>query len=401
MDISVVIPTHNRSQSLKRAINSILDDTIKSEYEIVVVDNNSKDDTKDVVAIYESKVKYYFEPNTSFTRARHTGAINATGDILLYIDDDVIVIPGSIDNVVKLFNKYSNCGVIAAKILPQYEKEPPEWCIACEKTFNGWSLYNPSIYPNLKQGFQEVNWAAGPMMAISKKVYDLVGGFPPDTLGIETNDGKCAFNKLYVGPGDYGLCINAQKKDYKVYYAPDVSCYHVIPAIRFTIAFWISRMKGEAHHKAIVNREFFKYSKFKLYKERVKARKQLFKLQLKLLKRIELEKAIDEKKIIKGLYSEELFFFYQTDFIAIEKVLNKYKWLSKYLWELGKFGVPDSDFESVNRKLPIEYKDLYLKENMYPEKGIDSMNDLQKNESNFGFLEFKYKYLYPIIKSIR
>jgi glucosyl-dolichyl phosphate glucuronosyltransferase len=395
MDISVIIPTHNRSESLKRAIGSILQDTIESEYEIVVVDNNSSDDTKASVLIYESKVNYFFEPNTSFTRARHTGAENAQGDILLYIDDDVIVLPGSIDKIVETFNKYPECGVVAGKILPKYEVEPPEWCLACEDTFNGWSLYSPDVYPHLANGFQEVDFAAGPMMAVSKKVYDLVGGFPPDTLGVETNDGKGTFNKLYVGPGDSGLCKKTMDAGSKVYYDPQVSCYHVIPEMRFTVPFWISRMKGEAHQKAIVNRVFYKYSYFKLLLIRFKAVKARLRLEARLLEKLKRQSVHDNNEYV-GLHTEELYLNYLTDYLTIDRILNKYSWLSEYLWNLGNNGVSNNEFDAVNNKLPDEYKNLYLKENMYPETGINSMDSFKKHIANFHFVEFVQKYIYPI-----
>lgn len=396
MDISVIIPTHNRSQSLTRAIDSILQDNIKSEYEIVVVDNNSKDDTKLVISNYKSNVNYYFEPNTSFSKARHTGAKNAKGDILLYIDDDVIISQGSIDKIVEIFVKFSECGVIAARILPKYEEEPPDWCLSCEQAFNGWSLYNPNIYRHLSQGFQEVDWAAGPMMGIRKNVYNLVAGFPPDTLGVETNDSEGTFNKLYVGPGDYGLCTNVIKEGFKVYYVPEVSCYHVIPPIRFTVSFWISRMKGEAHQKAIVNREFYRYSKVQLVFERIKAIINLTKIQIKLISRIKKQNMYSNK--FSGLYTEELFFYYWIDYIKIDRILNNYGWLSKYLWDLGQDGVPDKDFISVNKKLPPQYISLYSRENMYPIKSIKSVDDLKKHIKYYYFMNILYKYIIPIIK---
>jgi len=63
---------------------------------------------------------------------------------------------------------------------------------------------------------------------------------------------------------------------------------------------------------------------------------------------------------------------------------------------LGNNGVSNSDFDSVNSKLPEEYKILYLKENMYPEKGINSIAGFKKTIANFHFVNVMQKYIYPL-----
>src|SRR4051812_19914118 len=112
MKISIIIPTHNRADLLKNVIDSIFSIKEEADFEFVIVDNNSTDNTKQLIESYSEQVKYVFEKCTSFTRARSTGAENATGEILLYLDDDVIVNPGSLNNIVKIFSQYPDCGVI-------------------------------------------------------------------------------------------------------------------------------------------------------------------------------------------------------------------------------------------------------------------------------------------------
>src|SRR5476649_902045 len=157
MKISIIIPTHNRSDLLKNVIESVLELTDETEFEFVIVDNNSTDDTKAVAESFGGHAKYVFEKCTSFTKARSTGAENATGDILLYLDDDVVVNPGALKNIVKIFSEYPDCGVIAGKILPRYLEQPPKWALDCQEIFNGWSLLE---YP--KDSFngpvKEVTW---------------------------------------------------------------------------------------------------------------------------------------------------------------------------------------------------------------------------------------------------
>ena len=206
MKLSCIIPTHNRCASLERTLTSLMPMLQEADAEVVIVNNNSTDQTQKVAESFGQRVRVVFEGRTAFTRARSKGAESAQGDVLLYLDDDVVVERGSLTEVNRVFETYSDAGVLAGRIEPEFEVVPPDWVVSCQLTFNGLSIYSPSNLANLGVGFQEVKWAAGPMMAIRRDTYDEVGGFPPDTIGVETNTSGKSYRKLYVGPGDYGLC---------------------------------------------------------------------------------------------------------------------------------------------------------------------------------------------------
>ncbi|MBC8486125.1 MAG: glycosyltransferase family 2 protein [Bacteroidetes bacterium] len=381
MKISIIIPTHNRAESLKRAIDSISMLKDEAKFELIIVDNNSTDHTKEVVESYSGIARYVFEGSTSFTKARGTGAENASGDIFLYLDDDVIVHPGSIREIASVFSKYPDCGVIAGKILPQFEEEPPDWTLACEQSFNGWSLMNPNIWPILGTGFQDFGSACGPMMAIRKKPYFGVNGFPPDTVGVETNTRENTFRKLYIGPGDYGLCHKIRKYGYKVYYSPRVSCYHVVLKVRLTVPFWRSRMIGEGHHKAITNRELYNYSNRQLWLERINAKYKYEYWKKMLYQRLKANEAYILKSNFSGMFFEELWVHYFKAYLDMDRILLQNSGLSKFLWGIGLNGVADNEFEQVVNKLPIEYLSITSSEKMYTEKLIISIDTLE----SFGF----------------
>lgn len=376
MKLSIIIPTHNRAESLKRTMESIVALRDEANFEFVIVDNNSMDDTKKVTESYSRIARYVFEGNTSFTKARGTGAENATGDIFLYLDDDVIVHPGSLKEIVSIFGQYSNCGVIAAKILPQYEEEPPDWALACQQSFNGWSLYNPETMPHLGTGFQEVSWAAGPMMGIRRDAYEKVGGFPPDTIGVETNREAGTFRKLYIGPGDGGICDKIRKAGYRVYYSPKVSCFHVVFKIRFTVPFWRSRMIGEAYHKAITNREFYKFSRWRLWVERQKTLIRYNLWKERLIQRLKSNEAYLLRTKFDGMLFEELWVNYYNSYLQMDTVLSENSGLSAFLWEIGLNGVADNKFEQVISRFPPEFISLIDQKKMYSDHPIYSMDTL-------------------------
>jgi glycosyltransferase involved in cell wall biosynthesis/predicted Zn-dependent protease len=372
MKISIIIPTHNRAESLRNTIESIVALENEASFEIVIVDNNSTDHTKEVAQSYSKFVHYVFEKSTAFTKARGTGGKTASGDIFLYIDDDVLLIPGSLKKIVEVFNDFPVCGVIAGKILPKYTETPPDWTLACQNSFNGWSLYNPETYKNLGYSFQEVHSAAGPMMAIRRAAYEKVGGFPPDTIGVETNTGERTFKKLYIGPGDYGLCIRIREADYKVYYSPDIACFHVIPPVRFTIGFWRSRMIGEGHYIAIANRGFFHYSPSRLFIERKRAQIQFYQFKKRMSSHLEsLEQQNNAGTNFIGVLPEELWVRYYSSYLEMDWVLRKYPELWRFLWKIGYEGVSDDAYDEVVKFLPAEYKEIVSEDIL---KDISSLN---------------------------
>lgn len=90
--ISVLIPVRNGEKTLAKCLESVLDTGYKN-YEIVVVDNSSKDDTKNIIREFEKKdkkVRYSFEPKISRGAARNRGFQDSSGSIIAMIDSDCI-----------------------------------------------------------------------------------------------------------------------------------------------------------------------------------------------------------------------------------------------------------------------------------------------------------------------
>ena len=371
MKLSCIIPTHNRDQSLKRALNSIVPMLEEADAEVVVVNNNCSDQTQKVAESFGERVRVVFEERTAFTRARWRGGEEARGDVLLYLDDDVIVEEGSLLEVNRVFAEYPDSGVLAGRIEAEFETMPPDWVIACQATFNGLSLYSPSIIPGLGPGFQEVTSAAGPMMAIRRQAYERVGGFPPDTIGVETNTSGKSFRKLYVGPGDYGLCCKVRDAGWKIYYSPLARCRHVIPLIRCTIAFWRSRMIGEGQYVAITNRVFFRKSREELISTR-KAIMHQFESASNFLQdfyRIRAESGLGtDGGGFNGMHFNELWLHYNRSYLEMDSLLEQHSDLGPYLWSIAKDGVADADFAGVLAKLPDDFKKLVLDDSYYDDE---------------------------------
>ncbi len=94
--ISVIIPTYNRVAYLKEAIESVLRQTFQ-DIEIIVVDDNSTDNTREMVASYKDRVKYVFQENKERGAARNNGIIHSEGEYIALLDSDDMWLPNHLE----------------------------------------------------------------------------------------------------------------------------------------------------------------------------------------------------------------------------------------------------------------------------------------------------------------
>ncbi|MDR8393380.1 glycosyltransferase family 2 protein [Aliifodinibius sp. S!AR15-10] len=112
--VSVIIPTYNRSKLLKRAIDSVLQQTY-SHLECLVVDDASTDNTNEVIAEYEDERIIYIRHNENkhVSVARNTGIKHAGGKYLAFLDDDDEWLPSKLEKQVQVFESVdSKVGLI-------------------------------------------------------------------------------------------------------------------------------------------------------------------------------------------------------------------------------------------------------------------------------------------------
>jgi glucosyl-dolichyl phosphate glucuronosyltransferase len=129
-DISVVVSTYNRSKMLAGTIRGLLQQEGGSTYEVVIVDNNSTDDTAAVIRSYADQsplVRYIFEPKQGVSHGRNAGIAAARSDLLLFTDDDVTPDPYWVERAKALFNSKQEFGCIGGKVLPIWPSTPPPW----------------------------------------------------------------------------------------------------------------------------------------------------------------------------------------------------------------------------------------------------------------------------------
>ena len=130
MDLSIIISTRNRAQSLSKALGSIAQlDVSFEQVEVLVADNGSSDATSSVCGVYEKffpQFKYIFDLRPGQLVGWHRALLEARAEILAFIDDDVQLAPSWAKCVLESF-KTPEVGMATGRIIPEFEEKPPGW----------------------------------------------------------------------------------------------------------------------------------------------------------------------------------------------------------------------------------------------------------------------------------
>lgn len=240
INASVIIPTRNRPQWLISTLKSLLLQDISSKlYEILIIDNGSTDDTKNLVQAIISKnsqhnIKYYFEPEPGSLSARHCGALNAKGEILIFTDDDIEANKGWLGSIIRAFED-KNIHLIGGPSMPVFEVEPPEWISQYWIKKNEGFLCGPLSIQFFGDRKKEIDptrvWSLN--WSIRKKTFFKEGGFHPCVIPKHLQH--------FQGDGETGLSLKLKAKGHRAVYLPEAKITHHIPKERLTALYFEGR----------------------------------------------------------------------------------------------------------------------------------------------------------------
>src|SRR5579862_6393542 len=132
MKITVILCTHNRCESLSKALDSLASCTLPDSavWEVLVVDNNSTDRTREVTLQFcdrhPGRFRYLFEPRSGKSNALNSGIQDTQADVLAFTDDDVTVEPTWLHNLTASLQDSTWAGS-AGRTLPERSFSPPAW----------------------------------------------------------------------------------------------------------------------------------------------------------------------------------------------------------------------------------------------------------------------------------
>jgi len=239
MILSVIIPTHNRCSLLQAALNSLEMQTLpRSDFEVLVIDNGSTDNTKQVVESAQQRlgnVRYFYEPTPGLHVGRHLGLKMAKSDILVYADDDIEAFPTWLEAIAESFYD-PEVVLVGGKNLPKWEAEPPDWILKMwEPDKNGNRILGYLSIIDLSDEKKKINpfYVFGCNFSIRKSVLIEAGGFHPDAFPQELIK--------YRGDGESHVSRHVYDHKYKALYHPKASVYHIVPSSRLTEDYFYQR----------------------------------------------------------------------------------------------------------------------------------------------------------------
>jgi len=120
MKVSVIIPTYNRSKLLLEAADSVLNQTYR-DFEIIIVDDGSTDDTENQISRYSDKITYIKQPNAGVNAARNRAISMARGDYIALLDSDDLWFDFKLELQVALLEQYPDVGFVFSDFLIRKE----------------------------------------------------------------------------------------------------------------------------------------------------------------------------------------------------------------------------------------------------------------------------------------
>ena len=126
--VTVIIPVYNSSRYMSEAINSVLTQTYK-DFEIVVVDDGSTDNSKEIVGQfiekYPEEIRYIYQKNKGIAGARNTGIRNANGEFMALLDADDKWYPKRLEEGIKIIESSADIGLVHADSIRISEEGRP------------------------------------------------------------------------------------------------------------------------------------------------------------------------------------------------------------------------------------------------------------------------------------
>jgi glycosyltransferase involved in cell wall biosynthesis len=181
MTFTVILCTHNRCETLAKAMHSIAIQALPQSvvWEVLVVDNNSTDRTREVVEEFcirePGRFRYLFESRQGLSNARNAGIRNARGDIIAFMDDDATVEPTWLENLLTAFQD-DECAGVGGRVLPEWTTSPPRWLPVGSR-----HSLAPLVLFDLGTERHELKEAPfGANMAYRKAMFDKYGSFRTD-----------------------------------------------------------------------------------------------------------------------------------------------------------------------------------------------------------------------------
>lgn len=210
-DVSIIIPVYNQYKYTIQCLKSILMSGDPTSYEIIIADDNSTDETKNIMDnVFNIKISKN-ETNLGYIQNVNKAAKIATGKYLYFLNNDTIVQKNWLQELLRVFELRKDAGVVGSKI---YNND----CSSLQECgvfmFSDYfcNCFNSDPNDSKHMYLKQVDYVSGCSLITLKTLFDEIGGF--DVL----------FSPAYCDDPDY--CLEALKRGYKTYVQPKSQIIH-------------------------------------------------------------------------------------------------------------------------------------------------------------------------------
>jgi len=254
MDVSVVISTYNRCSLLARALESLQhQETAGVSYEILVVDNNSTDETRAVAQRFmdstRRRVHYIFEPKQGLSYARNAGIVSARAKIIAFTDDDVRVSSNWVSRIQAGFAAEPSVDFLGGKVLPHWDETPPAWLT--REHWTPLALLDYGDQPFYVDADRPIS-LIGANCAFRKSAFEQVGLFRADFQRVKNGVGSLE---------DHELLLRLWQAGRKGVYLPDLTVTADVQADRLRKTYHREWHTGHGRFHAILRSDVLERSR--------------------------------------------------------------------------------------------------------------------------------------------
>ena len=243
--MTVVISTYNRCARLRHTLESLVNQqTGDLRWEAVIVDNNSTDETPELVRSFAEQsgahIRYVYEPKQGLSFGRNAGIAEARAPLVAFTDDDVAPAPDWVLAVARSFDEHPDADFIGGKVLPRWASSVPAWL-----TPDHWS---PLALVDYGDETFVVNSGkpyclVGANLAFRRDVFDRIGLFSPGLQRVRDGIGSAE---------DYDLQMRVWRAGGQGLYDPAVVVTTDVQPERTTKAYHRRWYAGHGRYSALM-----------------------------------------------------------------------------------------------------------------------------------------------------
>jgi len=202
--ISVIIPVYNGEYMIKRAIESVLSQTYR-DFEIIVVDDGSTDNTSEVLKPYRDRIGYFYQENRGVAGARNKGIEKSKGEYIAFLDQDDIWLPEKLELQAKYLDGNTDVSMVYSRYWREYEDTGGKKLRPKKKYLEDGYIYTKVL-------FRYLIWIGTVMLR--RSCFDVLGKFDTSLVPAEDKDMLLRVAKNYkVGFIEDPLAIHRIRKN--------------------------------------------------------------------------------------------------------------------------------------------------------------------------------------------